>query len=292
MSYSYTHYKKTMFKGTMRREGDPVWRLFQLFLSEKDGVGEVHGTWDHFAFHCGWETEEDRGKAKFEAAVGRLMDPDPESTSQDEDGRRVIQLGPNHYKLVNFAQYDEDYRAEIRRAKDRARKQSKKDASRNAEREKPRPRTPKDEKRSVPVRSRPGVDADVALRSFIRVVEGADREPDDNDREVLEHVCRIGHPRDMVNCLQWAKTHKFWAGTLIRFKQLGQASESGALMCETIWTQYQATLHPGENPLLQKKAELEAELEHLSPKAETSRAAVQKQIDTLAAKLTRPSATT
>lgn len=60
-----------------------------------------------------------------ERAVKRLMEPDPLSTSPNEDGRRLVPVNPDRpfrcWRLVNF----ERYRHIVRRANDAARKRQK-----------------------------------------------------------------------------------------------------------------------------------------------------------------------
>jgi hypothetical protein len=71
-------------------------------------VGIVQGTPLGLARALSLEPEQ------FEEALQVLMAPDPDSTSMEFDGRRVIQLKPNRWAIVNFCRYqrmrDEDHR--------------------------------------------------------------------------------------------------------------------------------------------------------------------------------------
>jgi len=109
----------TFWTGTMRRETSDAKILFLYMIDQKDRQGEVFGAWDHFAFHCGWEKEDDGGKATFETALASLMAPDPESSSKLENGRRVIQIAPNHYRLVTHKEQEAKLAAERKRMRDR-----------------------------------------------------------------------------------------------------------------------------------------------------------------------------
>jgi len=109
----------TFWTGTMRREESDTKILFLFMIDQKDRRGEVFGAWDHFAFHCGFYDGEALSKKRFEQALKRLMAPDPESTSKLMEGRRVVQLGPNHYKLVTHEEQERKLAAERKRARDR-----------------------------------------------------------------------------------------------------------------------------------------------------------------------------
>jgi hypothetical protein len=61
--------------------------------------------------------------------IERLCEPDPESRSREEEGRRLIRLGQFNYRVVNGAKYmairdEEARRQQNREAKQRERKKS------------------------------------------------------------------------------------------------------------------------------------------------------------------------
>jgi len=112
----------TFLAGTMRREESDVKVLLLVLIAEADRTGGVFGSWDYLAFRCGWEREPDRGKARFEAAMERLMAPDPESTCPLEGGRRVVREGPNQYRLVTYRVQQEKLRQLAERAREAEKK--------------------------------------------------------------------------------------------------------------------------------------------------------------------------
>lgn len=81
-------------------EEDPVTRWVWLFMLVKcDKNGNVYGTWPALARMANVDDVE------FETAMATLMAPDASSTSQLEDGRRIIEAGPNLLHVVNYLYY-------------------------------------------------------------------------------------------------------------------------------------------------------------------------------------------
>jgi hypothetical protein len=99
---------KMFLSGERRSEADNVFRLFLVFLMMRDYKGEVIATWEVLAFGCGWDKEADRGKAKLEDALARLMSPFSEDSVGGEDEALVVHPGPNLYRLLNHERYEEE----------------------------------------------------------------------------------------------------------------------------------------------------------------------------------------
>lgn len=73
-----------------------IWH-YLLIASNKDGY--VAGT-NEFLARLFNVTEK-----QLEAALEFLQQPDPNSTSEEEEGRRIIRTGPNEWHLVNHEKY-------------------------------------------------------------------------------------------------------------------------------------------------------------------------------------------
>jgi hypothetical protein len=73
-----------------------AWISLLIFADQK---GIVYGTVDALALTFGLSPEQ------MQDALNRFMQPDPNSSTPDADGRRIIQLGPNTYKIVNYENY-------------------------------------------------------------------------------------------------------------------------------------------------------------------------------------------
>ena len=74
------------------------WVWITMLLS-CDKNGNIYGTKKALARRANVSLEE------FSGAFQMLMEPDPESTSKEHDGRRIIQTGPNLYHCVNYTYY-------------------------------------------------------------------------------------------------------------------------------------------------------------------------------------------
>lgn len=95
-------------------EADPVIRVVWLsLLLECDRNGNFHGTREALARRANVSLDE------FNRALEYLMAPDPNSTSPDEEGRRILSLGNNQWTAVNYLQYRERRDPEEEREKSR-----------------------------------------------------------------------------------------------------------------------------------------------------------------------------
>ena len=72
---------------------------FVVMLLASDKTGMVYGTPGALARTANLSVSD------FEAALGRLMAPDLNSTTPDEDGRRVVMESPNCWRVVNYKNY-------------------------------------------------------------------------------------------------------------------------------------------------------------------------------------------
>lgn len=100
MPYEYIRLKRTFFTGTMHSESAPTKVLFLAMLLECT-AGTIVATRDHLSRFTGLTVEQ------VEEGLRRLMAPDPNSTSPEEDGRRVVEVegARNTFRLVNFPKY-------------------------------------------------------------------------------------------------------------------------------------------------------------------------------------------
>lgn len=109
----------SMFKGSMVGSGSDVFAVWAYVISNMvpDGVvgAQVELNAKLLASAIG-ETEADMQKA-----IDFLCQPDPISRTPDEDGRRLVQLGPFDYRVVNGAKYMAIRNEEERRERNRQR---------------------------------------------------------------------------------------------------------------------------------------------------------------------------
>lgn len=89
----------SFFTSSIQKESATTKILFQVLWSLADEDGYVKATPDVLSSLVNTSQHE------FAASMARLMSPDPESTTPDQDGRRVIQIGQNRWKIVNFRMY-------------------------------------------------------------------------------------------------------------------------------------------------------------------------------------------
>ncbi len=100
MPYEYIKLHRQFFTGTMHGEASYTKVLFLGMLLEcTDGV--IVATPDYLSRFSGLKLE------AVEKGLERLMAPDPNSTSPEYEGRRVLEVpgARNTYKIVNFAKY-------------------------------------------------------------------------------------------------------------------------------------------------------------------------------------------
>lgn len=89
---------------------------FVVCLLLCDAQGEFRSAPGHLARAGGMSLEEAG------AALRVLSGPDPASTSKEEGGRRIVSIGPNTWRVVNYPQYRRRAQEERRKAADRERK--------------------------------------------------------------------------------------------------------------------------------------------------------------------------
>jgi hypothetical protein len=84
------------------------------FIVSRDKHGEVYGTTSRLAQKFGLTIEQ------MEDALQVLSSPDPDSTSEAEEGRRIISYGSNRWGVVNHEYYQSLEQLEKKRAQSRA----------------------------------------------------------------------------------------------------------------------------------------------------------------------------
>lgn len=91
------------WRGSMRDEPPYTRLLFLAMLSLADENGVVHGTNGFLASFAGISLQD------VEDSLKRLQQPDPESTSQELEGRRIVRYGSgsNRWLVVNYKKYYE-----------------------------------------------------------------------------------------------------------------------------------------------------------------------------------------
>lgn len=104
----FTKLYNGFWQGSMRDESVETRLLFIAMLSLSED-GTVYGTPSWLASYSNIPIE------KVEAALERLSSPDPNSTSPDADGRRIVRLGANRWQIVNWERYYVQAKAEDRR---------------------------------------------------------------------------------------------------------------------------------------------------------------------------------
>jgi 5-methylcytosine-specific restriction endonuclease McrA len=106
----------------MTEEVDVRWLfLTMLRLGRQQGDGMVDMPIASLARHAVMPPD------RVEVALGRLMAPDPDSRSPEEEGRRIVAIDPDRptrgWRIVNFAYYKELHRREDQRESTRLRVQ-------------------------------------------------------------------------------------------------------------------------------------------------------------------------
>jgi len=84
-----------------------------MLLADQDGI--VYGTPSALARAANLTLDE------MQAALDLFQKPDPNSTSPDDDGRRIALVAPNHWLLTNYKKYREAHDTDVLRAQSRAR---------------------------------------------------------------------------------------------------------------------------------------------------------------------------
>jgi hypothetical protein len=99
MAGHFTLLAHSFFDSSIRRESAETRIVFLAMISKCDLQGIVRATDDAIAAHACVSLDATR------AALERLNSPDPKSTTPDEEGRRIVEIGPNQWRVVNFTRY-------------------------------------------------------------------------------------------------------------------------------------------------------------------------------------------
>lgn len=105
----------TMYTGSMVGAGSTVFALMPYAVTHCNADGFVELNPKLIGAIFGEPVE------KVEEAIEYLCAPDPDSRSEDEEGRRLVKEGAFLYRLVNHAKYRHLQNAEAQRAKTRER---------------------------------------------------------------------------------------------------------------------------------------------------------------------------
>jgi hypothetical protein len=109
MPGDFTKLFHKFFRSSISRESAETRIVFLGMISLCDKNGLVESTVDGISRHVALSYE------VTEAALERLQAPDPESTTPDEDGRRVIREPGNRWRVVTFRKYWDLQQKEERR---------------------------------------------------------------------------------------------------------------------------------------------------------------------------------
>ena len=90
---------ETFWRGTLAKEGLHTRVLFLAMIQLADNEGILKESPANLADYAGMSVEE------AEDALLVLQKPDPSSRTPDQDGRRVLDLGKNHWAVVNYSLY-------------------------------------------------------------------------------------------------------------------------------------------------------------------------------------------
>lgn len=116
--YAYGMYGKSFkskYTGSLVGAGPVVFAVWDYMIAHaEDGTVDVNPAL--VAATIGKMTGED-----VESAISFLAAPDPKSRSREENGARIVQVGPLQWRLVNWEFYRGLHRSESKRAQDRER---------------------------------------------------------------------------------------------------------------------------------------------------------------------------
>lgn len=110
---------RCLWDGTLGQEGD-AWPMLVFLCTHANHRGIVEMAPRAIAARCGWTEERVR------AGLAKLEEPDPQSRTPDEDGRRIVRLDPRRewgWRIVNYHPWREMTPAErqaSKRFRDRA----------------------------------------------------------------------------------------------------------------------------------------------------------------------------
>lgn len=115
MSADFVKIYPGFFKGSLIDTPPYARLLFLAMLSEADHIGVALGTVRYWSALVGISEDEVR------QGLAILNSPDPDSTSPDEDGRRIVPYGEgsNRWRIVNYWKYYEKSRNEDRKEQKR-----------------------------------------------------------------------------------------------------------------------------------------------------------------------------
>lgn len=114
---------ESLYRGSMIGSGSVVFAVWPYVIANMRADKEVGAQVDLnprlLAAIIGEE------EAAIEAAIEKLCSPDPQSTSKEEEGRRLVRVGQFAYRVVNGAKYIGVRNLEAKREYDRQYKQEK-----------------------------------------------------------------------------------------------------------------------------------------------------------------------
>lgn len=99
----------TIFTGTLNAEPLPTRWLFVAMLSLADSTGLLQATPRYLSSYANITPEE------VAEGLDILQRPDPDSSTPDMDGKRIVMESPNVWRIVNFRKYYEMKRGEERK---------------------------------------------------------------------------------------------------------------------------------------------------------------------------------
>jgi hypothetical protein len=123
----YTAAFGSMFEGSMCGAGANVFAVWLYALSRCDSDGDVELCPKPVSLLIGCSEDDVRG------AIEYLTAPDPDSRSDEEDGRRLVQTGKFLFRVVNRKHYAEIMSYQNKKERDRQRQQAKRDEAKAAE---------------------------------------------------------------------------------------------------------------------------------------------------------------
>jgi len=176
-------------------------------------------------------------------AMEVLQSPDPNSTTEAEDGRRVIAEGRNVWRIVNYEFYAAKLRSDFRRAQSAAYMKEKRRAEKlaNVSNVSVKKRLDKNREELKEGAKPPLPQAELAaLALAIKTIRGEKRKPTKAEIQVWKRLRKQYSIHDIINCIRWAVHDDFWGTNVKGFAPLGRAKVSGdAIKFEKVWEAYQ-----------------------------------------------------
>jgi hypothetical protein len=109
MSSDFSKVYDSFFTGSLREEELHTRILFLAMFHISDEFGNLTATPSFLAMYANITVEQ------AQKALTRLQEPDPQSTTEEDEGRRIRQLGPNRWFITNKRRYYEKSRQEDRK---------------------------------------------------------------------------------------------------------------------------------------------------------------------------------